>query len=1164
MADIEVGYPNNKEGQKHCPTHIIEDLPISEDSIFSQNDIGPHKRLAKTLANLIKSDEPGGKMIGLEGSWGAGKTSVIKMLSEELDNDSNISLFRFDAWAHEGDPLRRTYLESLISHFKTLPNEWIRADKWEKTRNEINKKCKHSEITSSTMPTSFGRRLAFLALLVPIGLAILAAYVTPEIIDQNGTIVKVYNYWMIALGAILSAGPFGLTLWNVAKAYIKYKRSKETNKKLDWNELAIISGETTTDTIQDITESPDPTSIEFERYFNDLLKEALADERRKVILVIDNLDRVDPEKALMNWATLQTFVRGDFDRESWYKRVWIIVPYDPEGIKQLWKKRENSETDRISSSFLDKSFQIRFEVAQPLLSNWRHYLESLAYKALPNHTYQEFHTIYSVYNACRDAFSDSPTPRELILYINQIGSIHQQWQDIYPLSHIAYYCAIRHKYGNFAEALRKRIIPDSNIAKLVPDDLQKNLAGLYYNVRAELGQQFLLKDPINRALLQNNVSDLRTLANDHLDGFWTVLEETLRSDSDSLAPGFVNVALCLYESGIFESPLYDDKSIIKKYIGRIASFLEWPTIDLTIARGVCAICKICSDNIVEETVLKKIKVSLSSKSLQDDGSQTTYSEIIGGIVELLRNNIGWKKAESKEDEIFHLNINFEEWLTISGIVQSMDQKYWSQIGPNTFLSDEIEKGLCGYIAAGKIGECKAAIEVANEGDFGCNCNMEHILEALDKRLEHPQPTDVPECVLLIDTIETLKSRNTKKAEQIFQSLVALGHISHRIYHAQTKNQTDALAKYISLYCKYDPAFSAPPAIGQSEAGRQALLQLLGSDNRDLAAAIVNESKTLEQKNKLFEIGLSSDYPLIHRCMKLLIDSQQKIIDAETIVNSWSVLKKILNDDENANRASQLIAVLSEDLEFVENVKVFGFSSENTDLYDLILQSHSTKSLIDWCRQGLEQVTQDDWEKDIKGNSGCLNLLVTLLEKQIRVSLKTPFKNALIGVSELALSKSWVIPERILSAWPDILNTINDNNMRISLRRHLRDNAMDHSGKHNEMFFRLFGKEISKKEIFTEDDLMMHKLLTPLIKERNVDTLQWIIDVQENSLDLLGSFDASSKKDFEEQLKIELQKTNEDKAQLLITKIAENWGIDFSSVEDNGLESELPDEENNVE
>ena len=73
-----------------------------------------HENVADALAVLIER-ERGGLTIGLEGSWGGGKSTVLKILRRKLTKSY---FFFFDAWAHEGDSLRRVFLESLCDYFK--------------------------------------------------------------------------------------------------------------------------------------------------------------------------------------------------------------------------------------------------------------------------------------------------------------------------------------------------------------------------------------------------------------------------------------------------------------------------------------------------------------------------------------------------------------------------------------------------------------------------------------------------------------------------------------------------------------------------------------------------------------------------------------------------------------------------------------------------------------------------------------------------------------------------------------------------------------------------------------------------------------------------------------------------------------------------------------
>ncbi|MEO0050452.1 MAG: P-loop NTPase fold protein, partial [candidate division WOR-3 bacterium] len=88
-----------------CEIRLLEDIPVEEDKL------GALQTIVDSIVAVIENNK-GGKSILLEGIWGSGKSSVIKLLQKRYRDDRNVAIVIFDAWGHQGDPLRRSFLES--------------------------------------------------------------------------------------------------------------------------------------------------------------------------------------------------------------------------------------------------------------------------------------------------------------------------------------------------------------------------------------------------------------------------------------------------------------------------------------------------------------------------------------------------------------------------------------------------------------------------------------------------------------------------------------------------------------------------------------------------------------------------------------------------------------------------------------------------------------------------------------------------------------------------------------------------------------------------------------------------------------------------------------------------------------------------------------------
>jgi predicted KAP-like P-loop ATPase len=91
--------------------------------------------LASVVAKLL-SDEPEARVIGILGPWGCGKSTAVKQIEVAVaaKDSKKTHFFTYDAWLNQADPVRRSFLEALVTFLvsKRRVDEatWRAASKW--------------------------------------------------------------------------------------------------------------------------------------------------------------------------------------------------------------------------------------------------------------------------------------------------------------------------------------------------------------------------------------------------------------------------------------------------------------------------------------------------------------------------------------------------------------------------------------------------------------------------------------------------------------------------------------------------------------------------------------------------------------------------------------------------------------------------------------------------------------------------------------------------------------------------------------------------------------------------------------------------------------------------------------------------------------------------
>lgn len=554
---------------------------LTEDVEVGQSINEAQKNIADGIFNIIIENEQA-STIGLQGPWGSGKSTIIKQVQEKLDDPNKYIYFYFDAWAHEGDFLRKIFLRNLVEEISNKSSG--NSEKLSQIKNEL------EGFTSISL---FGIILGFTILFVPFGAEILSDANLSEL-DLSINLSILVSIIALIIGLIKSnkwINIFSLILISSALNILplEYIISSKINcqfifgsiftllpaiviivKKLNpklslgkyinlFKEFKLISNVYKND-------SNDQSSIDFEQYFKGILK-LFSD--KKFIIVIDNLDRIDHDDAKKIWSTLQIFLQhrnpvSNSEAAEFYKNLWIIIPYDHSSLIKIWGSQANSEfidsnlnnlqptTDQelrkesnlnINDSFLEKCFQIRIDIPNMTMNDWVNIAENLLKQACPKMIKTDIDNIIYEMQIYVSSITDNPKPRTLKLYINQIGFYYLSTYSFYkekdfPFKSLSFFIIKKYLVNSKNEKILKSLISSEyegdKVKYSLEDQYVENIACFSYFMEPEKALELFIEKNINESLFESDHVKLQNLAIKFPSSFWFLFDRLNKQDVEFL------------------------------------------------------------------------------------------------------------------------------------------------------------------------------------------------------------------------------------------------------------------------------------------------------------------------------------------------------------------------------------------------------------------------------------------------------------------------------------------------------------------------------------------------------------------------------------------------------------------------------------------------------
>ena len=147
---------------------LLSDEPVDEDAFEG----GGHKRSAESLARTIEELDDRDAVIGLDGKWGSGKSSVIRIMAHQELKDRGYSqiyhIFTFDLWGNQSQPFRRSFLEKFLEWAGQEPEFKAHQKELNERQRKIGGKIREISSTTHIELTAIGVALALIVPLFPI------------------------------------------------------------------------------------------------------------------------------------------------------------------------------------------------------------------------------------------------------------------------------------------------------------------------------------------------------------------------------------------------------------------------------------------------------------------------------------------------------------------------------------------------------------------------------------------------------------------------------------------------------------------------------------------------------------------------------------------------------------------------------------------------------------------------------------------------------------------------------------------------------------------------------------------------------------------------------------------------------------------------------------
>lgn len=389
-------------------------IPDREIVLSKDTDLLNTSIYANNLVDLIKS-APQGQVfnIGLFGSWGSGKSSIIATAKKQLisSKDLKVKFITYDAWKYANDSFRRMFLFEVQKElgFKRTP---LMEKFYQNSNQDVDVKNQISPLKVFLIATAIVIGVLLVSLL-----NIKIEY-------------KISIYSLVALFSVLMGiltGCFNQLKVAISKPFM-------------------FAPEQFEQCFQEMMEEALKPNI-IQRAFQFITRNPDCISHKKIVIVIDNIDRCNSEQSYNLLTDIKTFLCDE------RFNIVFVIPVDDEALrKHILNTSHNNNTDecaRDKEEFLRKFFNVTLRIKPHQPTEMYEFAQKLNTKYALDFNSATINIASKEY---------AKNPRRVIQLFNNLSAELANYDDEFASKYETLICKIliiREEYNDFYQELLK-------------------------------------------------------------------------------------------------------------------------------------------------------------------------------------------------------------------------------------------------------------------------------------------------------------------------------------------------------------------------------------------------------------------------------------------------------------------------------------------------------------------------------------------------------------------------------------------------------------------------------------------------------------------------------------------------------------------------------------